>query len=174
MSVRRSPNTSIRPESGSRMCRIIRSVVVLPEPLGPMKPKTDPAGTRSDRSFTATWLPKRLSGRESGIEQLIAPVVMSESGHATAPDRWPSPPSVIGGTESNPPRPMSFLDLLNIPGALRPAAVAGRTLVAYVQDAPDWKENKRIGHIWRVPVSGRHARATDARRSRRIEPALVA
>ncbi len=81
---------------------------------------------------------------------------------------------IIGGTESNPPRPMSFLDLLNIPALSDPQLSPDGSLVAYVQDAPDWKENKRIGHIWRVPVSGRRARPTDAWRSRRIEPALVA
>jgi len=61
---------------------------------------------------------------------------------------------IIGGTESNPPRPMSFLDLLNIPALSDPQLSPDGRLVAYVQDAPDWKENKRIGHIWRVPVSG--------------------
>ena len=34
----RSPRTSISPASGSRMCMIIRNVVVLPDPLGPMNP----------------------------------------------------------------------------------------------------------------------------------------
>ena len=60
---------------------------------------------------------------------------------------------IIGGTESNPPRAMSFLDLLNIPALSDPQLSPDGSLVAYVQDAPDWKENKRIGHIWRVPVS---------------------
>jgi dipeptidyl aminopeptidase/acylaminoacyl peptidase len=61
---------------------------------------------------------------------------------------------IIGGTESNPPRPMSFLDLLNIPALSDPQLSPDGSEVAFVQDAPDWKENKRIGHIWRVPVSG--------------------
>jgi hypothetical protein len=79
---------------------------------------------------------------------------------------------IIGGTESNPPRPMAFLDLLNIP-ALSDPQLSPDGAWWYVQDAPDWKENKRIGHIWRV-LSRRRARPTDAWRSRRIEPALVA
>ena len=33
----------------------MRSVVVLPAPLGPSSPKTLPRGTSSERSFTATW-----------------------------------------------------------------------------------------------------------------------
>ena len=61
---------------------------------------------------------------------------------------------IIGGTESNPPRPMSFLDLLSIPVLSDPQLSPDGREVAFVQDAPDWKENKRIGHIWRVPVSG--------------------
>ena len=97
---------------------------------------------------------------------------MSESGHATAPG---GPRRlIIGGTESNPPRPMSFLDLLNIPALSDPQLSPDGNLVAYMQDAPDWRENKRIGHIWRVPVSGGAPGPTDAWHSRRIEPALVA
>jgi dipeptidyl aminopeptidase/acylaminoacyl peptidase len=61
---------------------------------------------------------------------------------------------IIGGSDGNPPRPMSFLDLLAIPALSDPQLSPDGTLVAYVQDAPDWKENKRIGHIWRVPVAG--------------------
>ena len=38
----------------------MRSVVVLPAPLCPMKPNTSPARTAKDTSFTASWLPKRL------------------------------------------------------------------------------------------------------------------
>ena len=36
------------------MSRIMRMVVVFPAPLGPSKPYTDPRGTWSDRSRTAT------------------------------------------------------------------------------------------------------------------------
>jgi hypothetical protein len=39
---------------------IIRSVVVLPDPSGPMKPYTLPVGTVSERSLTATVGPKLL------------------------------------------------------------------------------------------------------------------
>jgi hypothetical protein len=42
------------------MFMIIRSVVVLPDPFGPMNPYTDPVGTERDTSSTATVLPKRL------------------------------------------------------------------------------------------------------------------
>src|SRR5262245_36920962 len=42
------------PESGRMMSSIIRIVVVLPAPLGPSNPYTDPRGTWSDKSRTAT------------------------------------------------------------------------------------------------------------------------
>ena len=37
---------------------IIRNVVVLPEPFGPMNPYSDPFGTSRSRSSTATCVPK--------------------------------------------------------------------------------------------------------------------
>src|SRR5215471_17192714 len=40
------------------MLTIIRIVVVLPEPLGPMNPNTDPDGTARDRLLTAARSPK--------------------------------------------------------------------------------------------------------------------
>ena len=61
---------------------------------------------------------------------------------------------IIGGTASNSPRPMSFVDLLNIPALSDPQLSPEGHAIAYVQDAPDWKENKRIGHIWRVGAAG--------------------
>src|SRR5262245_55804594 len=61
---------------------------------------------------------------------------------------------IIGGSQGNPPRPMSFMDLLAIPALSDPQLSPDGSLVAYVQDAPDWKENKRVGHIWRVPAAG--------------------
>ena len=61
---------------------------------------------------------------------------------------------IIGGTDPNPPRPMTFLDLLAIPALSDPQLSPDGGLIAFVQDAPDWKENKRVGHIWRVPAGG--------------------
>ena len=37
-----------------------RMVVVLPEPLGPRKPKTEPLGTARSTPSTASWWPNRL------------------------------------------------------------------------------------------------------------------
>ena len=48
------------PASGPRMFITMRSVVVLPAPFGPSRPKMLSRGTASDRSFTATWPAKAL------------------------------------------------------------------------------------------------------------------
>src|SRR3954469_13574750 len=48
------PNNEMLPESGRMISRIMRMVVVLPAPLGPSRPYTDPRGTWSDKSRTAT------------------------------------------------------------------------------------------------------------------------
>src|SRR3989304_3452727 len=49
------PRISIVPASGPRMFITIRSVVVLPAPFGPSRPKTLWRGPPSERSSTATW-----------------------------------------------------------------------------------------------------------------------
>src|SRR5580658_10209276 len=43
----------MEPESGTRMCMIIRIVVVLPAPLGPSNPRMAPARTFKLTEFTA-------------------------------------------------------------------------------------------------------------------------
>src|SRR5512143_1506099 len=55
------PRISIVPVSGARMSITIRSVVVLPAPFGPRRPKTLPRGTSSERSSTATWPEKAFA-----------------------------------------------------------------------------------------------------------------
>src|SRR6185503_3268652 len=54
------PRISIVPESGPRMSITIRSVVVLPAPFGPSRPKMLLRGTSRERSATATWPAKAL------------------------------------------------------------------------------------------------------------------
>ena len=51
---------------------------------------------------------------------------------------------------------MTFLDLLAIPALADPQLSPDGLTVAYVQDAPDWSQNKRIGHIWRIGIDGQH------------------
>src|SRR6266852_5588463 len=56
----RSPSTDSSPESGKRIAMIIRMVVVLPAPLGPMKPYRAPRGIARSRPVTALVVPKVL------------------------------------------------------------------------------------------------------------------
>src|SRR6184192_2941949 len=70
-------------------------VVVLPEPLGPMRPRTSPRATVSDSASTATRPPKRLV--RSAVSSSDAPAALSASvmrASATAPrsdERLPEP-----------------------------------------------------------------------------------
>ncbi len=57
---RARPSTSTTPASGSKMCRIIRNVVVLPDPFGPMNPYSDPRGTSRSRVVHRDVRPERL------------------------------------------------------------------------------------------------------------------
>ena len=51
------PSTSIEPDRGRSSPAIDRSVVVLPQPLGPSSVNSAPSGTSNDTSCTAltTW-----------------------------------------------------------------------------------------------------------------------
>jgi dipeptidyl aminopeptidase/acylaminoacyl peptidase len=60
----------------------------------------------------------------------------------------------MGLDPADPPRPMSFVDLLNLPGLSDPQLSPDGKSIAYVQDGPDWSQNKRIGHIWRIAIDG--------------------
>src|SRR5438874_6603105 len=54
------PSTDNAPESGNRIAMIIRIVVVLPAPFGPMNPYKAPRGMARSRSVTAFVAPKVL------------------------------------------------------------------------------------------------------------------
>src|SRR5260370_38186930 len=54
------PSTDNAPESGKRIDMIIRIVVVLPAPFGPMNPYSAPRGIARSRSATAFVAPKLL------------------------------------------------------------------------------------------------------------------
>ncbi len=54
------PATVAAPDVGASSVPSVLTVVVLPAPLGPRKPKTSPEPTWKDTSSKATRLPKRL------------------------------------------------------------------------------------------------------------------
>ncbi len=53
----RPPSTTIWPEVGGIRPSTMRSVVVLPAPFGPRKPKMQPGSTAKERSRTASNSP---------------------------------------------------------------------------------------------------------------------
>jgi dipeptidyl aminopeptidase/acylaminoacyl peptidase len=55
-------------------------------------------------------------------------------------------------------RAMSPLDLIEIPRVLDPQLSPDGSQVLYVKDAPDWKANRRVGHVWRVDADGSDAK----------------
>ena len=55
-------------------------------------------------------------------------------------------------------RAMTPVDLIQVPRVLDPQLSPDGARVLYVQDAPDWKANRRVGHIWRIGADGSDAR----------------
>ncbi len=51
-------------------------------------------------------------------------------------------------------RPMSFVDSLTLPVIQDPQLSPDGQQVLFVMDGPDWKANRRIGHIHRINVDG--------------------
>lgn len=52
------------------------------------------------------------------------------------------------------PRPMSFVDGLQLPSLQDPQLSPDGRTVAFVMDAPDWTANRRVGHIHRIGIDG--------------------
>jgi dipeptidyl aminopeptidase/acylaminoacyl peptidase len=61
---------------------------------------------------------------------------------------------------STSPRPMTIVDLLNVPRLSEPQLSPDGKQVAFVRSDADWKANKRITHIWRVPIGGEPTQIT--------------
>lgn len=51
-------------------------------------------------------------------------------------------------------RPMSFVDSMELPTIQDPQLSPDGKLILFVMDKPDWKANRRIGHVYRVPTAG--------------------
>lgn len=55
---------------------------------------------------------------------------------------------------SDEPRPMSFVDLLEVPGLRSPRLSPDGRELLYVLGQADWKQNRDVRHIWRQPLAG--------------------
>ena len=61
------PSTVADPDVGEMRPASMRIVVVLPDPFGPTKPTTSPAGTSKLSPSTATTSPKRFDNESAAI-----------------------------------------------------------------------------------------------------------
>jgi dipeptidyl aminopeptidase/acylaminoacyl peptidase len=52
------------------------------------------------------------------------------------------------------PRPLGFVDALSLPSIQDPQLSPDGRQVLFVMDAPDWKANRRVGHIHRIDADG--------------------
>ncbi len=52
------------------------------------------------------------------------------------------------------PRPMTLLDLMNVPQVVDPHVSPDGKQIVFVQSQANWKANRRIEHIWRVNSDG--------------------
>ncbi|UCC71981.1 MAG: S9 family peptidase [Gemmatimonadota bacterium] len=55
------------------------------------------------------------------------------------------------------PRPMSVVDLINVPSLGDPQLSPDGEQLLYVLRKADWEQNRTVGHIWRVAVDGSNA-----------------
>ena len=60
--------------------------------------------------------------------------------------------SAIGDAQSK--RPMTAVDLLEVPRVTDPQLSPDGRQVLYVVERADWKANRRIGHVWRINADG--------------------
>ena len=63
-----------------------------------------------------------------------------------------------GMAEAQVRRAMSPVDLLEVPRVLDPQLSPDGAQVLFVKDVPDWKANRRVGHIWRINADGADAK----------------
>jgi dipeptidyl aminopeptidase/acylaminoacyl peptidase len=56
--------------------------------------------------------------------------------------------------QSRAPRPMSAVDLLSLPGVFDPQLSPDGRQILFVKDQADWSANRRIGHIFRIDLTG--------------------
>jgi dipeptidyl aminopeptidase/acylaminoacyl peptidase len=72
---------------------------------------------------------------------------------AQSPAAAPSPSA--SASTSGAPRPMTIIDLINVPQITTPQISPDGSHVLYVRADADWKANKRVPHIWRAATGSR-------------------
>jgi dipeptidyl aminopeptidase/acylaminoacyl peptidase len=61
---------------------------------------------------------------------------------------------LVGASLASAQRPMTLVDILNVPNLADPQLSPDGRQIVYVLAEADWKANKRIGHLWRVNADG--------------------
>ena len=56
--------------------------------------------------------------------------------------------------QSQAKRPMTLVDLLNIPRVGDPQLSPDGRAITFMQTTPDWKINRRVAHLWRINTDG--------------------
>src|SRR5271163_4674424 len=62
--------------------------------------------------------------------------------------------SITTASMAQSPRPMTLVDVMNVPQISDPQVSFNGREILYVRSEPDWKANRRIGHIWKVNSDG--------------------
>ena len=62
--------------------------------------------------------------------------------------------SMVSFASSETKKTMTIVDLINVPSLGDPRLSPDGGQLLYTLSEPDWKENKRIGHIWRINSDG--------------------
>ena len=83
-------------------------------------------------------------------------------------------PLALDGQPAAAKRPMTFVDIMELPQVQDPQLSPDGKAVLFVMSKPDWKGNRRVGHIYRINSRRHESGPADLRRARRIEAALVA
>ena len=51
-------------------------------------------------------------------------------------------------------RPLGVVDMIQLPSIQDPQLSPDGTRILFVMDAPDWKANRRVGHLYRINADG--------------------
>src|SRR5580692_7486017 len=60
----------------------------------------------------------------------------------------------LGSLFAQTPRPMTLMDILNVPQVTDPQLAPDGRTVLFVQSEANWKADKRVLHIWKINADG--------------------
>ena len=126
-------------------------------------------------------MPSRLSW--------LAPTSLGEPRRSAADARWAKAGRVTrlvalvacglafyssGSVHTQSKRPMTLVDLLNIPRVGDPQISPDGKAIAFMLSTPDWPGNRRVAHLWRINTDGSGLRRLSNEAGPPPERAMVA